>query len=59
MATESIRKTVRPKDKKSARNLINAMEHAHGKSAKKVEITRRQQEIRGSEIRDFFGENQR
>ncbi len=55
MATKSILKTILIKDRKSARALVNALEHASGKGEKQVIMRKGSSEASQSEIRKMFG----
>jgi len=56
MATKSILKTVRIKDKNLARNLVNALEHASEKTAKDVRFSKMCEEVKGEQIKEMFKE---
>lgn len=55
MATKSILKTVHIKERKSATALVNALENAKGKSARKVKFQRVPSEASREEIKAMFG----
>lgn len=55
MATKSILKNVDIKDKKFAKALVTALENAHQKSSKKVQLSRTYSDIRGAQIKELFG----
>lgn len=57
MATKSILKNVDIKDKKLAKSLIVALEHASGKHSKPVTLSRTYSEIRGDKIKEIFDTN--
>lgn len=56
MATKSILKDVRFKDKKLCRGFATALENASGKASKEVVISRTCKTIPREKIKDFFGE---
>ena len=56
MATKSILKDVRFRDKSLCRGFATALEHAKGKKSKEVQISRRCQTIQKDKIKDFFGD---
>ena len=56
MATKSILKTIHIKRRKSASALINALEHAEGKSEKDVQFQRSYSTASREEIKKMFGE---
>lgn len=55
MATKSILKDVRFKDKTLCRNFAAALEHAKGKKSKNVVLSRTCKEVPREKINDFFG----
>lgn len=55
MATKSILKTVHIKERRSATALVNALENAKGKTARKVTYQRMPSEASREEIRAMFG----
>lgn len=56
MATKSILKDVRFRDRSLCRGFATALEHAKGKKSKEVQISRRCQTIQKDKIKDFFGD---
>lgn len=56
MATKSILKNVDIKDSKLGKALVIALEDAYGKSSKKVQLSRTYSDIRGSQIKELFGD---
>ena len=56
MATKSILKDVRFKDRSLCRGFATALEHAEGKKSKDVQLTRTCQIISKDKIKDFFGD---
>ena len=56
MATKSILKDVRFRDKSLCRGFATALEHAKGKKSKEVGISRTCQTIQKDKIKDFFGD---
>lgn len=56
MATKSILKDVRFKDKSLCRGFASALENAKGKQSKKVVISRTCMTIPRDKIKSFFGE---
>lgn len=56
MATNSIYKEMRIKDRKYCRNFVAALENAEKKSGKDVVPSKRIQEIRGDSIKKMFGD---
>lgn len=56
MATKSILKDVRFRDKSLCRGFATALEHAKGKKSKEVRIFRTCQTIQKDKIKDFFGD---
>ena len=57
MATKSILKDVRFKDKNLCRGLATALENASGKTSKEVKLSRTCKTIPKDKIKDFFSEN--
>lgn len=55
MATKSILKTVDIRTERSAKRLANALEHAKGKSAKPVELSRSVYTASAEDVRKLFG----
>jgi len=58
MATKSILNTVRVRNKKSAENLLSALENAEKKAAKTVRYSKSYQEVKGSDIKKLFQKGQ-
>jgi len=56
MATSSIFKTVRIRNKSDAKNLVTALERAKGKSAKEVHSSKMHREVKGEDIVKMFEE---
>lgn len=56
MATKSILKDVRFRDKSLCRGFATALEHAKGKKCKEVRLSRTCQIIQKDKIKDFFGD---
>nr|WP_317324505.1 hypothetical protein [uncultured Flavonifractor sp.] len=56
MATKSILKEVRFRDKSLCRGFATALEHAKGKKSKEVRMSRTCQTIQKDKIKDFFGD---
>ena len=56
MATNSIYKEMRIKDRKYCRNFVAALENAEKKSGKDVVPSKRIQEIRGNILKKMFGD---
>jgi len=54
MATSSIYVNVRVKKKADSRKLVLALEHAAGKKAKKVVLSRPVEEVKGEKIKALF-----
>lgn len=54
MATKSISKHIKIKDKTSARNLVFALENAHAKKRCKVAADKKCRDVKGEEIRAIF-----
>lgn len=57
MATKSILKDVKIKDKQLAHEFITALEQAENSKYKPTQITRECKELTGDNIKDFFGKN--
>lgn len=57
MATKSILKDVKIKDKQLAHTFITALEQAENSKYKPTPITRECKELTGDNIKDFFGKN--
>ena len=57
MATKSVLKNVRIKDKKAATRLVSALENAAGKGSQTVKHTRTFSDASREEIRKMFGSN--
>ena len=55
MATKSILKDIYIRDKVNAHKLINALENASKKSSKDVTLKKKYSEVRGEDIKKFFG----
>lgn len=55
MATKSICKTVRLKDSRLIKGLVSALENSQGKKSKEVFIDRLVEEIKGEDIKKYFG----
>ena len=56
MATKSIFIDINIKKTKASRSLVNALESAQKKNAPKVVMRKRVTELKGSDIRKFFGD---
>lgn len=56
MATKSILKEVRFRDRSLCRGFATALEHAKEKKSKEVRLTRTCQTIQKDKIKDFFGD---
>ncbi|MBM6723943.1 hypothetical protein [Pseudoflavonifractor phocaeensis] len=56
MATKSILKEVRFRDRSLCRGFATALEHAKGKKSKEVTLSRTCQTISKDKIKDFFGD---
>jgi len=54
MATKSILKDIVIRDKRLAEGLVFALENAENKSAKKVILDRRLDEVKGVDVKTFF-----
>lgn len=57
MATKSILKDVRFKDKNLCRGLAEALESASGKASKEIKLSRTCKAIPKDKIKDFFAES--
>jgi len=57
MATKSILKDVKIKDKQLAHTFIAALDQAENSKYKTVQITRECKELTGDKIKEFFGKN--
>ncbi len=57
MATKSIYKDIRVKDKNLGRSLANALENAKGSKSPKVNFQRAPQRINKEDIKGFFGKD--
>lgn len=55
MATKSIYKNVNIKSKDLTKGLINALEYGMGKKAKEVIFTKSVEEVKGEDIKKYFG----
>lgn len=55
MATNSIYKEMRVKDRKYCRNFVAALENAEKKSSKDVVVSKLVKEIKGDNLRKMFG----
>ncbi len=55
MATKSILKNVDIKDRKLGKSLVVALEHASGKKAKDVTLSRTYSDMRGEKLKEIFG----
>lgn len=55
MATKSFLKNVDIKDKKLAKTLVLALEHASNKHRPTIEISRTCSEVKGEKIKEVFG----
>lgn len=56
MATKSILKNIDIKEKRMGRSIILALENAEGKKEKEVKLSRSCRELKGSKIKDLFGD---
>lgn len=54
MATNSIYKDIRIKDRKQCRKLIHALENATEKRGKNVTVSKMVQTVRGEDIKEMF-----
>ena len=54
MATKSVYKDIRIKDKSLCRNFISALENAKGKKSKEVVMSKKVQTISGDKIKEIF-----
>lgn len=57
VATKSITKNVDIRDKKLCRTFVDALENAEKKHAKEVSLSRSFKEVKGSKIKELFGDN--
>ncbi len=57
MATKSILKDVKIKDKQLAHTFIAALDQAENSKYKTVQVTRECKELTGDKIKEFFGKN--
>jgi len=57
MATKSILKDVKIKDKQLAHTFIAALDQAENSKYKTVQITRECKELTGDKIKEFFSKN--
>ena len=57
MATKSVLKNIMIKDRRSAHNLVKALEHASGKQSRDVTISRTCNEMHKDDIRKLLGGN--
>lgn len=57
MATKSILKDVRFKDKKLCRGFATALENASGKASKEIKLSRTCKTVPRDKIKDFFAES--
>lgn len=55
MATKSILKEVRFKDRNLCRGFASALENAEGKKSKDVTISRTVTEVKKADVKKFFG----
>ncbi|MCL2355585.1 MAG: hypothetical protein FWC70_00320 [Defluviitaleaceae bacterium] len=55
MATKSMIKSVNIKNKRLAEGLVSALENAEKKSSKEVVLQRRLDEVKGENIKRYFG----
>lgn len=55
MATKSIYKNVRIKDKASCRKLVNALEQSNTVHCEKIVFSKKVQTITGEKIKEIFG----
>lgn len=56
MATKSITKTIRIKNRADARKLADALEHSHEKSCQLHDIDKKSRDLKGEEIIAIFKE---
>lgn len=54
MATKSIYKDVRIKDRASCNKFLSALENAEGKAAKEVVLSKKVQKLSVDKIKEFF-----
>ncbi len=57
MATKSILKDVKIKDKQLAHAFVTALGQAENSKYKPTQITREHKELTGDKIKEFFGKN--
>ncbi len=57
MATKSILKDVKIKDKQLAHAFVTALGHAENSKYKPTQITLEHKELTGDKIKEFFGKN--
>lgn len=57
MASKSIYKNINIKSLSMCKRLVNALENAKNKSSKEVIYQKKVTEIKGSKIKDLFGDN--
>lgn len=55
MATKSIYKNIKIKDRIMCRDLVSALENAHAKQSTPVNFQRRVRDVRGEDIKKLFG----
>ncbi|XZJ90129.1 hypothetical protein ACSXB0_15220 [Clostridium perfringens] len=55
MATKSIYKNVNLRSRELTRGLVNALEHGRGKKSKVVEFSKSVEEVKGEDIKKYFG----
>lgn len=55
MATKSILKEVRFKDRNLCRGFVSALEHAEGKKSKNVVMSRTISDVKKDDVKNFFG----
>ena len=56
MATKSIYKHIKVKDRYMCRNLVSALENAHAKKSTPVRFQRGVSDVRGEDIKKLFGD---
>lgn len=56
MATKSIYKNIKIKDRYMCRNLVSALENAHAKRSAPVDFQRSVSDVRGEDIKKLFGD---
>lgn len=57
MATKSILKDVKIKDKQLAHTFVTALDQAKNSRYKSTQLTRECKELTGDKIKEFFGKN--